>query len=148
MADWREALRARGLAAGGLTALLADWTPQGASATKALFWDDRPQGSGLGAVMLTAVSDERPQLLKDWDYPPARVQVDCLGGTTAKAWAIAEAALAAFIGPFTQSGHKFSRADVALGLRSMAPERQPAAITYRVSFDLIFYHIPFEEEGS
>lgn len=126
--DWREALRARatGLAGGRV------------------YWGDRPQASAMPAVLLTAVSDDRPQTLKDWDLAPARVQVDTYATTAREAWALAETAISTLVPGGTSNGHTFSRADVALGPRDLA-ERVGNTTVFRVSMDLIIHHAENEE---
>lgn len=129
--DWREALRARaiGLAGGRI------------------FWADRPQsgsGSLLPAIVLTAVSDDRPQTLKDWDLAPGRIQVDVYGNKAKEVWDLAESAITTLVPGGTSNGHTFSRADVALGPRDLA-ERVGSTTVFRVSMDLIIHHVESEE---
>lgn len=125
--DWREALRARvtGLAGGRV------------------YWGERPQASPLPAILLTAVSDDRPQTLKDWDLAPGRIQVDVYGSKVKDAWDLAETALATLALGDIGNGHVFSRADVAIGLRDMH-ERVGNITVFRVSFDLIIHHTETE----
>lgn len=121
--DWRTALRARvtGLAGGRV------------------YWADRPQSSALPAIVLTAVSDDRPQHLKGFSLAPGRIQIDAYAATSKESWDLAEAALAALVPGGTFNGHNFSRADVALGLRDLT-ERSGTTTTFRVSFDLTIHH--------
>jgi glutathione S-transferase len=126
--DWRAALRARltGLAGGQV------------------YWAERPQATTVPAIVLIAVSDDRPQHLKGYDLAPGRVQIDSYGANSKAAWDLAEAALAAVIAGGTFNGHNFSRADVALGPRDLT-ERVSNTTVFRVSMDLIFHHAEVEE---
>lgn len=128
--DWREALlaRATGLASGRV------------------YWTERPQGSALPAIVLTAVTDDRPQHLKDFSLAPGRVQVDTYGDRAKEAWDLAESALTTLVPGASSNGHNFSRADVALGPRDMS-ERIGNETIFRVSMDLTIHHAP-SEEGS
>ena len=120
---WRDAFfaRASGLAGGRV------------------YWSERPQGSPLPALVLSAVSDDRPQTLKDWDLAPGRVQLDAYAATQEAAWSLAEAALTTLTPGATSGGHKFFRGDVALGLRDLS-ERIGNTTIFRVSMDLIIHH--------
>jgi hypothetical protein len=126
--DWRAALRARvtGLASGRV------------------YFDERPQGGTLPAIVLVVVSDDRPQHLKGFELAPGRVQVDAYAATSKEAWDLGEAALALIIPGGAFNGHNFGRADVAIGLRSLA-ERVGSTTIFRVSMDLIFHHAEAEE---
>lgn len=125
---WRDALRARatGLAGGRV------------------YWAERPQGSALPGLVLTSISDDRPQTLKDWDLAPARVQIDAFGKTQEEAWDLTESAISTLVPGATTNGHNFSRADVALGPRDLT-ERVGNTTVFRVSMDLIFHHAETEE---
>lgn len=133
--DWRGALRAR---------LLAD-SPLDTLVGNRIYIDDRPQADPLPGLVMVVVDDARPQHLKGFDLPPARVQLDAYAAKSLTAWQIADAALVAVVPGGTSSGHVFQRAEVALGPRSLA-ERIGSTTVFRVSMDLIFYHA--EEEGS
>lgn len=129
--DWRAAFRARatGLAGGRV------------------FWGDRPQsgsGSALPAVVLSSVSDDRPQTLKDWSLAPGRVQIDTYAATNKEAWELAESLITTLVPGNSSNGHNFSRADVALGPRDL-PERVGNTTIYRVSMDLLVHHAATEE---
>jgi hypothetical protein len=128
--DWREALRARatGLAGGRV------------------YWTERPQQSAMPAIVLTAISDDRPQHMKDFSLAPGRVQVDTYGARAEEAWDLAESALTTLVPGAAANGHNFSRADVALGPRDLS-ERIGNETIFRVSMDLIFHHAE-SEEGS
>lgn len=126
--DWRAALRARiiGLAGGRV------------------YFDDRPQTSAMPAIVLVIIDDARPQTLKAFDLAPSRVQIDAYAATSKDAWDLAEAALSAVVPGGSFNGHNFSRADVAMGPRSLA-ERSGTTTIFRVSMDLIFHHAEQEE---
>jgi hypothetical protein len=126
--DWRAALRSRvmGLASGRV------------------YLDERPQGDPLPGLVLVVVSDDRPQHLKGFELAPGRVQIDAYAASSKAAWDLGEAALALLVPGGTFNGHVFSRADVALGLRSL-PERVGNTTIFRVSMDLIFHHAEAEE---
>lgn len=128
--DWRAALKARadGLAGGRV------------------YWGERPQATTMPAILLTAVSDDRPQHLKDFDLAPGRVQVDSFAASAKEAWTLTEAALSALVPGGVFNGHNFSRADVALGPRDLA-ERVGNTTVFRVSMDLLFHHAP-NDSGS
>lgn len=126
--DWREALRSRatGLAGGRV------------------YWTERPQGTILPAIVLTAVSDDRPQHMKGFSLAPGRVQVDCYGIKAKEAWDLAEEALTTLVPGASTNGHNFSRADVALGPRDLT-ERVGNETVFRVSMDLLIHHAETEE---
>lgn len=126
--DWRAALRARatGLASGRI------------------YWTERVQADPLPAIVLTAVSDDRPQHLKGFSLAPGRVQIDCYATTPKEAWDLAEDALTTLVPGAAANGHNFSRADVALGPRDLT-ERVGNETVFRVSMDLIFHHAENEE---
>lgn len=128
--DWREALRTRAIG-------LADGR---------VYWTERPQGSALPALVLTAVADDRPQHLKGFDLAPGRVQFDAYAITPKRAWDLAEEAITELVDGETVNGHRFSRADISLGPRDMT-ERAGNETIFRVSMDLTFHHAP-SEEGS
>jgi hypothetical protein len=129
--DWREALRSRatGLAGGRV------------------YWDERPQTSALPGLVMTVVSDGRPQHLKGFeDLMPGRVQFDSYGKTPAEAWALMDAVIALLVPGGTANGHTFQRADVEIPPRSLT-ERVGSITVFRVSMDLTFHHA-LNEEGS
>lgn len=142
--DWLDALRTHLLADGPLTALLPDYTPAGLSARKTVFWDERPQGSPIPALLLIGAGGEWSQHLKGFNLQADRVQFDGFGRTPKEARAVTVTAMDAAIGPFTQDGHAFQRADVALAPRHLN-ERIGNETVFRVSMDLLFHHAPIEE---
>ena len=126
--DWRAALRSRatGIANGHV------------------YWGERPQTTTVPAVLFTAISDDRPQHLKDFDLAPGRIQVDCFANTAQAAWELTESVLTTLVPGGTYNGHNFSRADVSLGPRDLA-ERIGNSTIFRVSMDLTFFHAENEE---
>lgn len=98
----------------------------------------------MPALVLTAVSDDRPQHLKGFSLSPGRVQVDTYAATPKEAWDLAEAALAALVPGGNFNGHAFSRADISIGPRDL-PERVANTTIFRVSMDLTFHHAETEE---
>lgn len=127
--DWQAALLAKVRAAAGVTALVG---------TKS-YWENAPQGTARPYVTLLDLTAGRPQHLTGFDLEPSRIQIDVWATTYASKQAIMEAVLAVLVPGGTSNGHKFSRADVALGPRDL-PERDGDTIIYRKSADLIIYH--------
>lgn len=96
---WQAALRSRIKQDAGVAALCqqVDWTT-------------RPQGSKMPAIVLTLVSDGRPQHLKgNQSIRQTRVQIDVLATTAVQKWALTEAVIKAIEGPFEQEGVQFAR---------------------------------------
>jgi hypothetical protein len=129
--DWQAALLARVRGAAGVTALVGTKT----------FWENAPQSTARPYVTLLDVTQLRPQTLKDWDLEAARIQIDVWAASYSSKQAIMEAVLAALVPGGTSNGHKFQRADVALGPRDI-PERDGDTIIYRKSADLVIHHTP------
>lgn len=127
--DWQAALLAKVRAAAGVTALVG---------TKS-YWENAPQGTARPYVTLLDLTAGRPQHLTGFDLEPSRIQIDVWATTYASKQAIMEAVLAVLVPGGTSNGHKFSRADVALGPRDL-PERDGDTIIYRKSADLIVHH--------
>lgn len=128
--EWRDALLARGTGlAGGR-----------------VYWAERPQRTALPALVLTAITDDRPQHLKGFSLAPGRIQFDAYGSRPKEAWDLIEAALTTYVPGVSANGHNFSRADVSLGPRDLN-ERIGNETIFRVSMDLTFHHAP-NEEGS
>src|SRR5688500_14128991 len=103
MTTWRGALKAR--AAG-----LADGR---------VYWDERPQTSGLPALVINVIGDGRPQHLKGFDLSPSRIQFDAYGATPEVAWDVIDSTIDSLVPGGVFNGHIFSRADVALGPRDI-----------------------------
>lgn len=131
--DWFAALIARANGDAGITAAIG-------TANK-VYPENAPQSKPRPYVTLLDVTEQRPQHLDGWDLEPARVQVDVWANSYASKNAIMEAVLAVLVPGGTSNGHKFQRADVALGPRDI-PERDGDTIIYRKSADLIIHHTP------
>lgn len=129
--DWQAALLARFRAVAGVTALI------GAKS----YWENTPQNIARPYVTLLDVTQLRPQTLKGWDLEAARVQIDVWAASYSSKQAIMEAVLTAIVPGATSNGHKFQRAEVALGPRDIS-ERDGDTIIYRKSADLIIHHKP------
>lgn len=128
--DWQGALLARLRAAAGVTALVSTRT----------YWEQAPEGAVRPYVTLLDVTQLRPQTLRGWDLEAARVQIDVWANTYASKQAIMEAVIAAIVPGGTSNGHIFQRADIALGPRDVAGERDGGTVVYRKSADLIIHH--------
>jgi hypothetical protein len=129
--DWFGALLTRANGAAALTALLGG---------QKVYPEEAPQGTARPYVTLLDVTELRPQTLKGWDLEAARVQVDVWANTYTSKNAIMEAALAALVPGGTFSGHKFQRADIAMGPRDVAGERDGTTPVRRKHADLIIHH--------
>lgn len=105
------------------------------------YWENAPQGTARPYVTLLDITPFRPQTFDGWDLEPSRVQVDVWANTYAQKQTIMEAVLASLVPGSTSNGHRFQRADVALGPRDI-PERDGDTIIYRKSADLIIHHAP------
>jgi hypothetical protein len=121
--DWQGALLARARAGEAKT-----------------YWEQAPQGTARPYVTLLDVTQLRPQTLRGWDLEAARVQIDVWANTYASKQTIMEAVLAALIPGGTGNGHVFQRADVALGPRDVAGERDGTTPVFRKTADLIIHH--------
>lgn len=126
---FKEALRARGLAAPAVAALIVD----------RLDWSMRADGTALPAVVLALVSDQRVQHLKGfvprWE---SRVSVDCIAASGPEADAVREAMIAAFSPAASAGGITFGR-----GLIELVRDRVEASesgVLHQHSFDLVVFH--------
>lgn len=128
--DWQGALLAHLRAAAGVTSLIG---------TKS-YWEQVPQGTPRPYVTMLDVTQLRPQTLKGWDLEAARVQIDVWADTYGSKQAIMKAVLTALVPAHTNNGHTFQRADVALGPRDIAGERDGTTPVFRKTVDLILYH--------
>lgn len=104
------------------------------------FWVNAPQNTVLPYATLLDVTEHLPQHLTDWDLAFARVQIDVWGLIYADVQTGMAALIAALVPANTANGHTFQRADVALGPRDVAGEREGETIIYRKSVDLIVPH--------
>lgn len=121
--DWEQALRTRAKAAVAAT----------------VDWDLRPEHSGLPCVVLTLVSDPRPQHLKGFNvHRESRVQVDCWAETATAAYDLREALIPVLVDAGTFDGIEFGRGAIEIGLRRA--EKTEAGFVHRDSFDLITLH--------
>jgi hypothetical protein len=128
--DWQAALLARIRADSDVTALVAAKS----------YWEQPPQNTPLPYVTLLDVTSSRPQTLKGFDLEASRVQIDVWAGKYADKQAIMEAVLAALVPSKVRAGHRFQRAEIALGPRDVAGERDGTNPIFRKSADLIFHH--------
>jgi hypothetical protein len=131
--DWFAALLTRANGAAGVTAAIG--------AANKVYPENAPQPTLRPYVTILDVTQLRPQTLTDWDLEAGRVQIDVWANSYKSKNAIMEAVLTALVPGGTSNGHKFSRADVALGPRDI-PERDGDTIIYRKSADLIIHHTP------
>jgi hypothetical protein len=121
--DWQGALLARARAGEAKT-----------------YWEQAPQGTARPYVTLLDVTSLRPQTLKGWDLEASRVQIDVWANSYSSKQTIMEAVLAALIPGGTGNGHVFQRAEVALGPRDIAGERDGTTPVFRKTADLIIHH--------
>lgn len=132
--DWFAALVTRANGSAGVTAAIG--------AANKVFPEEAPQGTARPYVTLFDVTENRPQILKGWDLETARVQVDVWTNTYTSKNAIMEAVLAALVPGGTFSGHKFQRADIAMGPRDVGGERDGTTPVRRKTADLLIPHKP------
>lgn len=134
--DWQGALRARLIAAAPVLALV--WKHPD-TAVPAITWVDRPQTSGLPAITLQTISEDRPQTMAGFDgLDRSLVQMDVWGTSYAQVQQVKEAALAAVVPANTGNGVIFARAFVDT-IRDLG-ERVETQFIHRASIDLIFHH--------
>ncbi|PKB19656.1 uncharacterized protein DUF3168 [Novosphingobium kunmingense] len=134
--DWEQALRQRLLDDAGCAALLGSF-----DGDPAVFWTERPQGAPYPSLVLTVVSDPRPQTLKGFQgNRESRVQVDCRddGATRGAVKALREAAIAALAGPFVSGGVRFGRSQFG-PVRDLS-EKTETGFVHRDSFDALIWH--------
>lgn len=91
-------------------ALRARLVAAATSAGSRVYWDDRPQGAALPAVVLSVISDIRAQHLKGFDMLEARVQADVLALSFADKKVLKEAVIAALAPAHLGNGVQFMRA--------------------------------------
>jgi hypothetical protein len=87
------------------------------------YWDEAPEGVPRPYVTLFDPSEIRPQNLKGWDLPEARLQIDAWADSKNETIEIMEAALAALIPGGTNNGVTFQRAEVTIGPHGLNGER-------------------------
>jgi hypothetical protein len=129
--DWFAATLTRANAASALTTLLGG---------QKIYAENAPQNTARPYVTLLDVTEGRPQTLTGWDLEAARVQVDVWADTYKLKNSIMEAVLTALVPGGTFSSHIFQQADIDLGPRDVAGERDGDAIVYRKTADLIIHH--------
>jgi hypothetical protein len=100
------------------------------------WWDEAPQDTELSYVVLTDVTEIRPQTLTDWDLRYARVQIDSWAETKAEAAANLDALLAVLVPGGTSGGWTFQRAEVEL-IRGGVDRTAGTPVRFR-SADLTF----------
>lgn len=128
--DWQGALLAKLRAAGAVTSLIG---------TKS-YWEQAPQSTARPYVTLLDVTELRPQLMDGWDLEAARIQIDVWANDYTSKNNIMEAVLAALVPGGTNNGHTFQRADVAMGPRDIAGERDGTTPVFRKTADLLIHH--------
>lgn len=127
---WQGAMLARLRAAAGVTSLVSTRT----------YWEQAPQGAARPYVTLLDLTPNRPQHFDGFDLEPSRVQIDVWADSHASKTTIMDAVIAALLTGGTFNGHIFQRADVALGPRDIAGERDGIEPVFRKSADLIVHH--------
>ena len=90
---------------------LLNAAPVAAIVGNRISWGVRPQGEAYPSIVLTIVSDPRPQDYKgNIAHRSTRVQADCYGTTRAQVVALREAVIAAIVPTATVGGVTFRRA--------------------------------------
>lgn len=103
-------------------------------------WGVRPQGEAYPSLVLTLVSDGRPQSMGGLiECRETLVQFDCYGTTRAQAAALREAVIAAITPAATVSGVKFIRSFVDT-VRNLDAHTD-TGIVFRDSVDARVWHI-------
>lgn len=129
MADFKSALQARALADAGVMAIAGD----------RVTWAQRRRGEPLPALVLTIVSDPRPQHLKGFEaVRPTRVQADCMAEDAATASDLAEAFIIATAGPAEEDEVRFQRSQVE-AVRDLSEETDTGFV-HRQSVELLVWH--------
>lgn len=132
--NWEQALRQR----------LLDDAAVAVLAGARVFWRVRKQGTPLPAVVLTIVSDPRPQTLKGFAARrESRVQIDCWSSgaadvSRAALAALREAVIAALAPGGDFYGVRFGRANFD-PVRDLG-ELTEAGFNHRDQFDLLVFH--------
>ncbi len=102
-------------------------------------WTVRRQGAPLPAIVLTTISDPRPQTHDGPDsIRPSRVQADVLGEDRASVVALREAVIAALLPAGTFSAVQFDRAQVD-AVRDLGRQDETRFV-HRDSIDFIIWH--------
>lgn len=107
-----------------------------------VYRDERPQTSGLPAVRMQVISDERPVTYEGRQTGrPTRVQFDCMGTERSQADQVAEAVIAAVEPRQIFNATKFVGAFVD-GSRTYSDRAADGPVTYVTSLDMIVWHQP------
>ena len=130
--DWFAALITRANGAAGVTTAIG--------AANKVFSEQAPQATARPYVTILDVTESRPQILNGYDLEAARVQIDVWANSYASKNAIMEAVITALVPGGTYSGHIFQRADIAMGPRDIAGERDGTTPVFRKTADLILFH--------
>lgn len=137
--DFEGALRARLLAASPVTTLVSDYTPQGGATRKAIFVEDRPQGSEIPDILLQTIVDSREQHMGGFQaLQSALVQVDVRGRTAPEKKALKEAVIAALAPAHSANGINFRRA--AGIVARPGNERTITQFIFRDMIDFTFFY--------
>ena len=124
-----EALRSRLLVDSALAALI------GTRVT----WTIRPQGAPYPAVVLSLISDGRPQRMKGFQaLRDTRVQIDCYAETALSKLAVREAVIAAIAPAAVVAGTTFARCFIE-AVRDRGDDSTTQFI-HRDSIDATFWH--------
>lgn len=103
-------------------------------------WIQRKQDDPFPAIVLTTISDPRPQHLKGFeDFRETRVQADCLSLDYGEARGLAELVIDASVGSATIGSIRFLRADID-GPRDLGELLEGKGFVHRQSVDLIIRH--------
>ena len=132
--SWEIALRARLLDDAGVAALVGT-----ADGVKSIDWTLSPQGAAEPRIVLSTVSDPRPQTHDGPDsIRPSRVQVDVIARDRASVVTLREAVIAALLPAGTFGAIQFDRARVDAGrdLGRMGETR----FIHRDQIDFIIWH--------
>ena len=132
LVDWQAAFVTRANGNAPLTAALGG---------QKVYWAQAPQGTARPYVVLTDVTEFRPQTLTDWDLEFARVQMDVWADKYTTVQVVMADLLAVLVPGVTNSnGHTFQRADVVLGPRDIPGETDGTTPLYRKTVDLLIAH--------
>lgn len=131
--NWFAALLTRANGNGALSALLG-----GAK----VYPEEAPQGVVLPYVILTDVTESRPQNLTGFDLEVGRVQVDVWTTSYATKNTIMDAVLTAVLPGGQFGAHRFCRAMIELGPRDIPRGPSDPQGIFRKSADLIIHHSP------
>lgn len=132
--NWEQALRQR----------LLDETAVAALVGSRVDWTRRAQDGALPAVVLTLVSDPRPQHLEGFEARrQSRVQIDCLasganGKTRAEVAALREAVIAVLAPAATVGAITFGRSTFD-PVRDLGEDTE-SGFVHRDSFDAYIWH--------